>query len=653
MKYSVSSFLFIILLNFSLHAQKRQSAEFGEPTEKELSMTSFPQDPEAPAVVLFEQGDYHFEVIDYSIRLVKEVYRKIKVINAKNFNESTVEIPLLIGKNTEEKINTLKAITHNGSIKKYVPADAIYTINQSKDFNVVRFTFPDIKDGSVLEFKYKLLSPFFFNFNGWQFQNDLPTLYSEFVNEIPGNFNYKRVLKGGRKLDVEDVSLKKSCFHVEGYTSADCEVVIYAMKNIPAFKEEKYMLAKSNYVASLQYELRDFLDYSGSKNTFSKTWEDVESEFKHDKDIGRQLNNNNFLKKNVPESILAIPNQLEKAKAIYNFIQEHFKWNGKNRLFTDVRVRDAFKDKVGNTSEINLALINALQAADLDAKLVLISTRENGLPTATYPVLTDFNRAIVLLTVNNKEYLLDPVEEETPFGMLPFQDLNGQGRVMDFKEGSYWYPLAPYQKNVYYVNTKLKAAENAVFTGTVNSLGTGYIAIAERKQIKNATKQEYITQKEKNASFKINNLTLANQTNLEEPIKVNYDVTLEAESVGDKVYINPYFFETYFTENPFTAETRQFPINFGYPITNTYLIQIDLSDKYEVEQLPKNKTLNLFDNIGNCTVIYTESNGKINIRYSFKLTEYNFTADAYPGIKEFFSKMIDFQNQDPILLKKI
>ncbi len=652
---STSLFLFIIILNsFLLQAQQRQVAEFGEPTDLEISMTSFPKDPEANAVVLFEQGKNHFkEVNSRYIRLIKEVHRKIKVIDAKNFNGGTIEIPLLIGKRSEEQIKNIQAITHNGILKKYVSSDQIFNINQSKDYKVTRFTFPDIKDGSVLEYTYTIESPFFFNFNGWQFQNNFPTLYSEFISEIPGNFKYNRVLKGGRKLDIDEAVINKNCLYIDGYTPADCESTIYAMKNIPAFKSENYMLAKSNYLASVEYELREFLDYSGSKNSFSKTWDDVDDEFKTDKDIGRQLNNNNFLKKNLPENILTIPDDLKRAKAIYTFIQDHFKWNGKQRLFNDVRVRDAFEEKVGNTSEINLALINALQGAELDAKLMLVSTRENGLPTTTYPVLTDFNRAIVLLTVDNEKFLLDAVDKEVPFGIIPFQNLNGKGRVMDFKNGSYWHPLTPHKKNGYYVNTQLKASEEGLFTGKINEIRTGYVAINERKQISNSNYQDYVNQKEKSATIKITDLTVKNKTNLEEPLKVDYNIDLETELIGDKVYINPYFFETYFSENPFKSDERSFPINFGYPISTTYLVSIDLGDKYKVEQLPKNKALNLFDKIGQCTVIYTENNGKINIRFSFNLTEYNFIADAYPGIKEFFTAMIDFQNQDPILLKKI
>ena len=56
-------------------------------------------------------------------------------------------------------------------------------------------------------------------------------------------------------------------------------------------------------------------------------------------------------------------------------------------MFSHPRVKKAYKNKSGNTWEINISLINALQAANLDAKLGLHSTGENGLPNTSFPVI--------------------------------------------------------------------------------------------------------------------------------------------------------------------------------------------------------------------------------------------------------------------------
>ena len=98
-------------------------------------------------------------------------------------------------------------------------------------------------------------------------------------------------------------------------------------------------------------------------------------------------------------------------------------WDGKYRIFSDVRVKEAFERKSGNSSEINLALINALEAAGIDSKIMLIATREFRQPTMQYPVLSDFIYALVYLKMGQETYLLDATDKHTPFGVLPFRDL--------------------------------------------------------------------------------------------------------------------------------------------------------------------------------------------------------------------------------------
>src|SRR5690606_1654126 len=122
-------------------------------------------------------------------------------------------------------------------------------------------------------------------------------------------------------------------------------------------------------------------------------------------------------------------------------------------------VRNAFRDKKGSVSQINISLVNALEAAKLDVKPVILSTRNNGLPTEHYPVLSNFNYVIAVLNIDGSEILLDATNKQAPFGVLPFRALNVQGRVMDFKKGSYWMPIEPFEQNIHYVNSQITANE--------------------------------------------------------------------------------------------------------------------------------------------------------------------------------------------------
>src|SRR5690606_29986690 len=134
-----------------------------------------------------------------------------------------------------------------------------------------KFTFPDVREGSILEYSYEIQSPFFFNLTGWKFQEAIPKVYTEYNAKIPGNYKYNRALIGEIALDVNEATIKKSCFSIPRATeSADCEVLKYVMKDVPAFKEgEEYMLSPSNYRSSLEFELSELLRFDGTKERYT------------------------------------------------------------------------------------------------------------------------------------------------------------------------------------------------------------------------------------------------------------------------------------------------------------------------------------------------------------------------------------------------
>ena len=653
--FQINAKIFFIILFFihGLNAQnkERMKATFGKPTPEELALKTYDKDLSASGVVLFEQGKFYTEMVDYSLRLIKEIHIKTKVLDASRFDQSTVFIPMTRNGYGSETISNFKAITHNGIMQTFVAADNTFLVENGYS-RQLRFSFPNVKDGSVLEYTYRIISPFFFNLDGWYFQGNLPVVYSEMETSIPGNFVYKRELVGSQKLDIKKSELLRSCLKVKGFTKkADCDFSVYAMYNIPAFIEEKYMLSSKNYKSRIKYELKKSTGFSGSEYSYSRTWEDVDKEFETDKDIGGQLNYKGFFKGKLPKNIKLIEDDLERAKAVYDFIREHYIWNGSYHMFSNVRVKEAFSEKEANNTEINISLINALNAVDLDAHVMLMSTRENGLPSPSYPIITDFNYAVAALKIGQQHYLLDATDKNAPFGILPFRLLNLFGRVMDFKDGSYWQEITPNQKNLHYVNAQLQTEDNDVFSGTVQEIVTGYMAFQERSKIDSYTETEYLTEIEKtNESLTVTNGEITNRTHLEEPLKINYSVDLTNDVIDNKVYLNPYFFGTYFKENPFTLEERNYPIDFGFPITTTYLISIDLNQKYNVVSLPENKSIQLADG-ASCTVVYSETNGKIQMRYNFRLNSY-YKAETYEFLKTFFEGVIKVQTQDLIVLEK-
>ncbi len=280
-----------------LHSQFNES--FGNLSEEERSYTVFTKDSTANAVVLYEKGGNYFETIEQRIQLVKKYHVKIKILKEQGFSEANISIPLYNGESLSENIKSIRAITHNNKIKTGLSQTKIYTIDHNERWSEKKFTFPNVQIGSILEYEYTIVSPFIFNLNGWTFQSHLPKVYSEYNAKIPGNYIYNRTLAGNLALETNSASVIKNCFYVDGYnSSADCEVIKYAMKDIPAFKaDEEYMLSSSNYISRINFELSEMYKMDGTHIKYTKTWDDVDREFKKDKDIGRQLTKQGFLEK--------------------------------------------------------------------------------------------------------------------------------------------------------------------------------------------------------------------------------------------------------------------------------------------------------------------------------------------------------------------
>lgn len=647
-------FPLLVFLSLVLNAQNTSNHVFGSPTQEELEMDSFADDPEAAAVVLFEQGDYSVGYVHGFLLLIKNVYRKIKVLDAKKFSGSTVKIQYSPSQFIGEEIQHLEAVTHNGGLKTFVSQAEMYDSEENFRVSSRSFAFPDVRDGSILEYRYQLTSPEFFNLGDWVFMNEYPTLHSELHLALTGNYVYNRTLYGDRNLDINKSFVKPDCFQIpKSISYAACEVAHYAMKNVPAFKEENHMLSARNYIPAIRFELVERGTRGQEKRVFSKTWKDVETLLKYNEYAGEQLKQSSFFRRRLPASVFRISDPRERAEAVYYAIRDHYHFNGYFSFFTMGNLRNSFNDKKGGSADINYALVNALKAARLDAKPVLTATRNQLIPTLDYPVITDFNYVIVQLSIDGTTYFLDATDRDVPFGILPFRALNQRGRVFDLNAPGKWIDITPGSGNMHAAVLRLEAEEEGGFSAKISERSTGYMAISKRKQYRDKTEEESLTSKQnliENAE--VLDFTIENKDDTTLPFIENYTLVLEElGAASGSVFLYPFLMETFFTKNPFLQEERLYPIDFGYPILNNYLISIDLGDKYEVIRLPENRRILLPENDGELQATFEESGNTINIRLNFRINTYNYPPEAYRSLKEIFTELISVQASEPIELK--
>jgi hypothetical protein len=491
-----------------------------------------------------------------------------------------------------------------------------------------------------------------FNYKTWYFQDDIPTLYSEYRASIPGNYDYNIKLVGGRKLTTNTSKLKKDCLHAFNGGISNCGEYVYAMENIPAFIEEDYMTSKSNYLAKIEYELKTIRRFDGTIDNYAKTWETVDKEFKTDKDIGRQLSKSIDATELLNPDIINEVDTLKKATAIYKYVQDHYTWNEEYHIFNDVSIKDLIKNKSGNVSSINILLHNLLKESGIDVKPVLLSTRSNGFATKVFPVISEFNYLIVQATINNKNYLLDATDKYLSFGQVPFRCLNYYGRLMDFKKGSEWIGISPGEPSKIYYKAELNIDANQNFTGKADAKYTGYHGLSRKKSYF-TNKDAYIEKLEDSAPFiEISDYNVSNTDKTSPDFTESYQIEYNTENTGDRLYLNP-FFNKFFNENPFKLQERTYPIDFGYKDTYLYMFKLNFGNDFTVLEKPKDVFMGLPNNSGTISLSTTVLNNSINLIMKIDFKGLIYPPEYYPYLKEFMSKIVDIQKNSIILLKKI
>lgn len=648
-------FLTIFSLLFSLLSisQNHFQTEDYSVTKGDLESNTYAKDSTAHALVIYEFGKSYIDNVDFKLKT--EVKRKIKILDRDGFDEANISIRLYNDDSgySKETISDIVATTNNLSEDKiqrsHLNKDQIFREKYNANNTLVKFTLPNIQVGSVITYSYTLESPFIFKFHGWRFQDDIPTLHSEYHPSIPAIYEYNVKLVGSQKLNTNTSVLIKGCLTTRIGGSANCGNSIYIMKDVPAFIDEKFMTTRDNYLSRVEYELKLSRSFEGGVKHYTKTWKNVDKELRTDKNIGRQFKKGSLVKDILPTRITSEPDALLKAKAIYNYVQEQYTWNERYR--DDVSLKNLIKNKSGNVYEINLLLFNLLQEQGINVKTVLLSTRANGHATKVFPVLSDFNYIIVQASIDNEAYVLDAVDPYLSFGQLPFRCLNQYGRVLDLKDGSSWLDIEPSKVSTEQHLVELTLEDENAIRGTIKSKSTGYHAIDAKSSYFSNAETHLKAYKEKYPDIEFTAHQVSTESKSSYDFNETFHIQFETEPVGDNIYLDPFIFK-FFTENPLKLQERSYPIDFGYKDTFLYSLKVNLNDKYELVEMPEEVTAKLPNNTGTLIFNTKVEGDTLLIFFKFQFKEAIYYPNFYPYLKQYFATIVDAQTNSVIVLKK-
>ena len=646
----------ITLLSINIATSQTYNSENLTVSRGDLTTTIYDKDSTANAFYIHEAGYSRYEK-KADFNLVTDYAAKIKILNEKGYDNATIKIWVGKSKNDEEKVSKIKATTYylnNGNIETTeLSPDHIFT-EENDRYDIVSFTFPSLSPGAVLVYSYTKESPFIFNFETWYFQEDIPKAFSKFESRIPGNYHYNIKKVGYKKLDSHDEELVKNCINFSSNgRPAECLHSTFIIKDIPAFVEEEFLTSRNNFINRLEFELEEVINLDGSTRKFSKSWDDVDKEVIRDESIGRQLKRTSLTNDVLPAAIKQMPNNLEKANAIYDFVKNNYKWNEEYHIFSNVDLRELLNEKTGNISSLNILLHNLYEEENFNVKPALSSTRNNGLPTKLYPVLSEFNYLIVQLELDGKTYLLDTSEKYLPFGELPFRALNSYARVIDLNGPSEWVPIETSTASTIAIRDSISIKPDGTSIGHSEHIFIGHRAINVRNKLDKIDRDNIVaTLTNPNEQTRTTSIQFFNKDLIEKPVSLEFDLDNTSQKINDLIYFNPFSFK-FFESNPFKLSERTYPIDFGFKQSFVYSLVVSLPENHSIVELPEGKLAKLPDNAGSLYFVVQQADEKtVNIQCRLSLQRPSYSTQFYPYLKEFMSTVMDIQNSSYIVVKE-
>lgn len=619
-----------------------KKVKFGKISQTELESKISPIDSNAHAEVLYTKGDTRFLFSSQGLKIETTVHSRVKIYDKEGYGHSDINVHYYEGK---ESVSNIKAYTYNldgdNVVKTKLEKTGIFTEKASKNHRIKKFTLPDIKEGSIIEYKYRITSDFFFHLRPWGFQRNIPVRYTCYTVVIPEDIIYSHNLSG-----YEAIERVKKGTVINGIYANE---YIYTGHNIPAFPNENFISCRHDYLSKIEFELQStktngmFRDYTGN-------WKTIHKSLMNNPNFGLAMKRKAAVKKLLPEIIKDCQNDNEKIKSIFEFVRKTILWNESYSIYAYRKYNKILQEKSGNSGEINLFLITMLKTAGIKCDPVIISTRDNGRIKPGAPNISKYNHCICCVHINDEDIMLDATDDHTSIDLIPYNDYNDIGVIIN-DQNAETISLKNTKVSSKYVTINASYKENGQMTGNLIAKYNNYKAHSFRKSYSND--EDNISDIEKSMEeLSLQNYKTQNLKDKEKDIIESYDFTLgEDDELPSSLYLNPLLFFTT-KNNPFKIEDRKFPIDYPYPEIEYIIIDLEIPEGYQVQELPKNISAVTPDK--SCAFIFNFSviGNKLKIMHQFKVLKTLFLPTEYKTLKQFFEILIKKQSEKIVLTKK-
>lgn len=556
----------------------------------ELKMTSEPQAPGAPAIILFREVDRD----DNRYTPHEDNYVRIKILAEEGRKYANVEIPFEKGFQSISGIQA-RTIKPDGSIVEFDGKVFEKTVVKSRGFSVrvKTITLPSVEVGSVIEYLYTLDFKEYYVFQShWILSEELFTKSAKFslrpyrspYNEFHLRWTWQQLPPGS-----EPKQNAMGTVEMEAH-------------NIAGFQAEEFMPPENELKSRVDFVYDEELP----ERDPDKFWQR----------IGKKRNGamESFVgkRKAMEEAVSQIvaPNDPPEVKLrkIYERVQklrntsfeiqktEQEEKRDKEKIATNVE--DVWKRGYGNGMQLTWLFLGLARAAGFEAYGCWVSDRRQYFFQRNLMKSGELDANVVLVKVNGKDVYFDPGDQFTPYGMLTWSETGVIGLRLD-GDGGKWIQTSmpePTESQIRREAT-LKLADTGDLEGKVTVTYTGlesmYQRLEERHEDDTARKKhlEDALKEQIPSAAEVDLTSQPDWNNSEAPLTAVFDLKIPgwASSVGRRAILPVGFFSAY-EKHAFEHTTRVHPIYFNYPYEKIDDVTVELPSGWKVSNMPPPKT---------------------------------------------------------------
>ncbi len=615
----------------------------------ELQMKDLPEQPGAPAFVLF-----HEEIDDDHMHFHSE-YMRIKVLNEAGRKYADVQIPYYRGTFNVSDVHG-RTIHSDGSVVEFQgkPFDKMVVKSKSVKVQEKSFTLPDVQVGSILEYKYTLhyegqwLAP-----PRWTVQSDL----------FQRKEHFKFVSYTGTVMTEHgdtSTGLAYGWMLPKGVTvNQHKDTYELDVSNIPAFAEEEHMPPPLRFKYYVRFYYRQVNNADEFWKQEGKYWNSEVESF-----LGK--------KKGISDAVAGIVSASDtpeqKVKKIYAYVAGIDNLTFKPERTTEEQkvlgvkdnrgVEDVLRQKSGSRQAITLLFVAMVRAAGIPAYVMYVSDRSEDVFEKTYLSRDQLDAFIAIVPIDGKDVFLDPGTKFCPYGIMDWKYTGTQG-IRQLPGGGTEIAQTPepdYSKAITKRVARLQMNDQGQVEG---SLAVGYFGqealtrriegsrtddVGRTKMLEDEVKSWLPS----NAEITLNKPPQWDA--VETPLVAEFKISSPMLMSGGKRLLLPTNIFQFNRPPMFAHPDRTQPIYFEYPSGQVDDVHITLPANLQVESLPANQEIKIGYAVYRAS--RKQEKNEIDVKRELAIGGFFFSPTEYKKLKGFFDQVKEGDDEQ-VLLKQV